>query len=121
MEEIEHLASVELGTAADPVAAGRLGGGEDVVLCGFGDLVLAALSVGQAEVGHVKARLDEVAGGFCVGDEGVVDGDGTGAVAGVLGEVGDLEAEEVVVRVLVGEAFLDYQSFGVAGVVAEEE
>jgi hypothetical protein len=85
VEEIEHFASVELGAATNPVAAGGLGGCEDVVLCGFGDLVLAALGVGQAEVGHVKARLDEVAGSFCVRDQDVVDGNGAGAVSGVLG------------------------------------
>ena len=51
----------------------------------------------------------------------LVDGDGAGAVAGVLGEIGDFEAEEIVAGVLVGEAFLDGDGFGVAGVVAEEE
>ena len=52
VEEIQHLAGVESGAMADPVAACRLGGGKDVVLGGFGDLVLAALGVGEAEVGH---------------------------------------------------------------------
>jgi hypothetical protein len=121
VEEVEHLAGVKLGAAADPVAAGGLGGGEDVVLCGFSDLVLASLGVGETEVGHVEARFYEIAGLLCVGEDGVVLGDGAGAVAGVFGEVGDLEAEEVVVRVLVGEALLNDESFGVTGVVAEEE
>jgi len=118
VEEVEHLSGVELGAATDPVAAGGLGGGEDVVLCGCGDLVLAALGVGEAEVGHVEAWFDEVAGLLCVGEDGVVLGDGAGAVAGVFGEVGDLEAEEVVVGVLVGETFLNDESLGVTGIVA---
>ena len=50
----------------------------------------------------LEARLDEVSGLLCVGEDGAVDGDGAGTVAGVLGEVGDLEAEEVVVGKLVG-------------------
>jgi hypothetical protein len=121
VEEVEHLSGVELGAAADPVAAGGLGGGEDVVLCGCGNLVLAALGVGETEVGHVEARLDEVAGLLCVREDGVVLGDGAGAVAGVFGEVGDLEAEEIVVGILVGESLLDDESFGIARVVAEKE
>ena len=121
VEEVEHFAGVELGAAAEPVAAGGLGGGEEVVLGGFGDLVLAALGVGQAQVGHVQARFDEVAGFLGVGEDFAVDGDGAGAVAGVLGEVGDLEAEEEVVGILVGEALLDDDGLGVAGVVAQEE
>ena len=121
VEEVEHFAGVELGAAAEPVAATGLGGGLQVVLHGVGDVVLTALGVGEAEVSHVEARLDEVAGLFGVGENFAVDGDGAGAVAGVLGEIGDLEAEEIVVGILVGEAFLDDDGLGVAGVVAEEE
>jgi hypothetical protein len=55
----------------------------------------------------VEAGLEEVAGLFGVGEDLLVDGDGAGAVAGVLGEVGDFETEEIVVWVLVGEALLD--------------
>jgi hypothetical protein len=121
VEEVEHLSGVELGAAAEPVAAGGLGGGEEIVLRGVGDFVLAALGVGQAEVGHVEAGFGEVAWLFGVGEDVAVDGDGAGAVAGVLGEVGDLDAEEVVAGVLVGEALLDDDGLGVAGVVAQEE
>jgi hypothetical protein len=121
VEEIEHLAGVELGAAAEPVGAGGLSGGEEVVLCGFGDLVLAALGIGESPVGHVEAGIDEVAGLFGVGDDLLVEGDGGGAVAGVFGEVGDFEAEEIVVGILVGETFLDGDGFGVAAVVAQEE
>jgi hypothetical protein len=121
VEEVEHLAGVELGSAAEPVGGGGLGGGEEVVLCGLGDLVLAALGVCEAPVGHVEARLDEVAGLFGVGDDLLVEGDGSGAVAGVLGEVGDFQAEDVVVWVLVGEAFLDDDGFLIAAVVTQEE
>jgi hypothetical protein len=121
VEDVEHFAGVELGTAADPVAAAGLGGSSEIVLCGIGDLVLATLRVGEAEVGHVETRVDEVAGLFGVGENRAVDDDGGGAVAGVLGEVGDFEPEEIVVRKLVGEALLDGDSLGVAGVVAQEE
>jgi hypothetical protein len=121
VEQVEHFAGVELGAAAQPIAAGVLGCGEKVVLGGFGDLVLAALGVGQPPVGHVQVRLDKVAGFVCVGENLAVDGDGAGSVARVLGEVGDLDAEEKVVRVLVGEALLDDDGFGVAGIVAQEE
>jgi hypothetical protein len=121
VEEIEHFAGVELGAAADPVAAGGLGGGFEVILRGVGDIVLAALGVGETEVGHVKAGFDEVAGLVCVGKDFAVDGDGAGAVAGVLGEVGDFDAEEKVVGVLVGETFLNDDGLEVAGVVAQEE
>ncbi len=62
VEEVEHLAGVELGTAAEPVAALGLGGGVEIVFGGFGDEVLAALGVGEAEVGHLEARVDEVIG-----------------------------------------------------------
>ncbi len=68
-----------------------------------------------------SAGIDEVAGFGGVGEDGFVDGDGAGAVAGVLGEVGLFEAEEVVVGVLGGEAVLDDDGLGIAGVVAEEE
>jgi len=121
VKEIEHLAGVELGSTAQPIAAGRLGCGEKVVLCGFGDLVLAALGVGQTPIDHVQVGFDEVTGLLRVGEDGLIDGDGARTVAGVLGEVGDLDAEEEVVGVLVGEAFLDDDGFGVAGVVAQEE
>lgn len=121
MEKVEHLAGVELGAAADPVAAGGLGGRLQVVLRCFGDVVLSALGVGQAEVGHVKTRLDEVAGFSGVGENLAIDGDGAWAVAGVLGEVGDFEAEEIVVRILVGETFLDDDGLLVARVVTKEE
>ena len=121
VKEVEHLACVELGAAAQPIAAGGLGRDFEIVLCGFGDLVLAALGVSQTPIGHVQVGLDEVAGLLCVGEDLAVDGDGAGAVAGVLGEVGDLDAEEEVAWVLVGEAFLDDDGLGIAGVVAEEE
>ena len=107
VEEVEHLAGVELGAAAEPVAAVGLGGGFEVVLGGVLDVVLAALGVGEAEPGHLKAGVDEVAGFVGVGEDGFVDGDGAGAVSGVLGEVGLFEAEEIVVGVLGGEAVLD--------------
>ena len=84
-------------------------------------MVLAALGVGEAEVGHLQAGVDEVAGLLGVGEDLFVDGDGAGAVAGVLGEVGLFEAEEIVVGILDGEAVLDDDGLGVAGVVAEEE
>ena len=96
VEEVEHLAGVELSAAADPVAATGLGGGLEVVLGSFGDLVLAALRVGEAKVGHVKAGFDEVARFFRVVEDGVVEGDGSGSIAGVLSQVGDLETEEIV-------------------------
>jgi hypothetical protein len=102
VEEVEHFAGVELGAATDPVAAGGLGGGGEVALGCTGDVVLATLGVGQAEVGHVQTRVDEVVRLFGVGEDGAVEGDGTGAVAGVLGEIGDLDTEEKVVGVLVG-------------------
>ncbi len=121
VEEVEHLAGVELGTAAYPVGAGGLGGGFHVVAGGGFDLVLAALGVGEAEPGHVGAGGDEVAGFGGVGEDDFVDGDGGGAVAGVLGEVGLFEAEEIVVGVLDGEAVLDDEGLGIAAVVAEEE
>ena len=56
-----------------------------------------------------------------VGDDLLVESDGCGAVAGVFGEVGDFEAEEIVVGVLVGETFLDDDGLGIAAVVAEKE
>jgi hypothetical protein len=121
VEEVEHFAGVELGAAAQPIAAGGLGGGLKIILGGFGDLVLAALGVGEAPVGHVQVGVDEVPGLVCVGEDLAVDGDGSGAVAGVFGEVGDFEAEEEVVGVLFGQAFLDDDGFGVTGVVAQEE
>ena len=121
VEEVEHFSSVELGAAANPVAAGGLSGCLQVILCGGSDLVLAAQRVGQAEVGHMEAGLDEVAWIFCVGEDGVVEDDGSETVAGVFSEIGYFEAEEVVVRVLVCEAFLDADGFGVASVVAEEK
>ncbi len=85
VEEVEHLAGVELGAAAEPVGAGGLGGGVEVVLCGFGDLVLSALGVGEAPVGHVKAGFDEVARLLRVGDDLLVESDGSRAIAGVFG------------------------------------
>src|SRR5258708_30910158 len=66
VEEVEHFARVELSAAADPIAAGGLRGGEEVVLCRAGDVVLAALGVGEAEAGHVQPRLGRGAGLFCV-------------------------------------------------------
>ena len=60
-------------------------------------------------------------GALGVGDDLLVGGDGFEAVTFVLEEVGDFEAEEVVVGVLVGEAALDDEGFGVAGFVAEED
>jgi sugar (pentulose or hexulose) kinase len=62
VEEVEHLAGVELGALAEPVAAGGLSGGFEVVAGGVGDLVLSALGVGEAEEGHLEAGLVEVAG-----------------------------------------------------------
>jgi len=67
LEEVEHFAGVELGAAANPITAGRLGGGGEVVLRCVGYLVLAALGVGEAEVGHVEARFDKVSGFVGVG------------------------------------------------------
>jgi len=121
VEEVEHFAGVELGSAADPVAACGLGSGSEIVLRGFGDLVLTAFCVGEAEVGHVEARLNEVGGILRVGEDGAVESDGSRSVAGVLGEVRDLEAEEVVVGVLVGETLLNDDGLCVASVVAQEE
>jgi hypothetical protein len=121
VEEIEHLAGVELGAAANPVAAGGLSGGFDVAPGGVGDLVLAALGVGEAEVGHVEAGFVEVAGFLCVGEDGLVEGDGGGAVAFIFGEICLFEAEEEVAGILLGEAAFDGEGLGIAGVVAEEE
>ncbi len=121
MEEIEHFTGVELGAALEPFAAFGLGGGVEVVLCGGGDLVLAALGVGEAEVGHLQAGIDEEAGFAGVCEEALVGGDGSGAVALVFGEVGLFEAEEVVAGELLREAVLDGEGFGIAGVVAQEE
>jgi hypothetical protein len=69
----------------------------------------------------VQVGFDEVAGFLCVVEDLAVDGDGAGSVAGVLGQVGDLDAEEEVVRVLLGEPFLNDDSLGVAAVVAQKE
>jgi hypothetical protein len=93
VEEIEHTAGVELGAATNPVAAGGLGGCLEVALGGVGDLVLAALGVGKTEVGHVEAWLNEVTGLAGVGEDGLIEGDGGGAVAFILGEIGLFEAE----------------------------
>src|SRR5580765_6766027 len=87
VEEVEHLAGVELGSAAEPVTALGLRGGVEVVLGGVAEQVLAALGVGEAEVGHLQARVDEVAGLAGVFEDALVGGDGGGAVAFVLGEV----------------------------------
>ena len=121
VKEVEHFSGVELGATAQPIAAGGLSGGEEVVLCCSRDVVLAAFCIGQTPVGHVQAGFDEVAGFLRVGEDLAVDGDGAGTVAGVLGEVGDLDAEEEVARVLVGEAFLNDDGLGIAAVVAQEE
>ncbi len=121
MEQVVHLSGVKLGAAAEPIAALRLIGGYEIVLRGVTDLILAALGIGEAKPGHLEAGVDEVAGLAGVCEDGFVDRDRGGAVAGVLGQVGLLEAEEVVARVFGGEAMLDDESFGVAGVVAEEE
>src|SRR6185437_8113023 len=64
---------------------------------------------------------DEVAGLLRVGEDRLVGGDGLIAVTFVLEKIGDLEHEEEVVRVLLGEAALDLQGFGVVAVVAQEE
>ena len=121
VEEVVHLASVEFGSLAEPVAAVGLEGGLGEAVGGSGDVVVAALGVGHAEPGHLKVGVDEVAGLFCVGDDFLVGGDGFEAVAFVFEEVGYFEAEEVVVGELLGEATLDDEGLRVAGVVAEED
>jgi len=121
MEEVEHLAGVQLGAALEPFGALWLGGGVEVVLGCLSDLVLAALSVGQAEVGHLQARIDEIAGLAGVLENTLVGGNSTGAVALVLGEVGLFEAEEIVAGELLGQAALNGEGLGIARIVAKEE
>ena len=126
MEEVVHLAGVELGTLLEPVAAVGLESCLGVAVGGTLDVVVAALGVGHAEPGHLEARVGEIAcpvdGGLLgVGYDLFVGGDGFETVAFVFEEIGDFEAEEVVVGVLVGEAVLDEEGFGVAGVMAEED
>ena len=88
VEEVEHLACVELGTATEPFAAFGLGGGVEIIFGGFGDEVLTALGVGEAEVGHLEARVDEVIGLAGVFKNFFVDADCSRAVALVLGKIG---------------------------------
>jgi hypothetical protein len=69
----------------------------------------------------VETRLDEVAWLLSVCEDGLIAGDGSGAVAGVLGEVCHFEVEEIVMGKLIGETFLHDEGLGIAGVVTEEE
>ena len=121
MEDIEHLAGVELGAFAEPVRAVGLVGGGEIVGGGGGSVVLAAGGFGKAEVGHLKAWIDEEVRAAGVVDNLAIDGNGSWAVALVFAEVGFFKAEEVVARVLGGEGALDGEGFCVAAVVAEEE
>lgn len=121
VEQVEHLSGIELGAATEPVAALGLVGGFEVVLGGALDVVLATLGVGEAEPGKLETRVDEEVGLAGVGEDGLVGSDSLGAVAGVLGEVGFFQAVEVVAGELCGEAVLDDEGLGVAGVVAQEE
>ena len=121
VEEVEHLAGVELGAFAKPITAVGLRGGGEVVGGGGVEVVLAAGGLSEAEEGHLETGIDEEVGFASVVDDLAVDGDGSGAVTLVLAEVGFFQAEEIVARVLAGEGALDGEGLGVAGVVAEEE
>ena len=126
VEEVVHLAGAEFGAFAEPVGGGGLKGGLGVAEGGALDVVIAALGVGETEPGELKAGVGEVrhaveGRALGVGDDLLVGGDGVETLALVFEEVGDFEAEEEVVGVLGGEAALDDEGFGVAGLVAEED
>lgn len=84
VEEVEHLAGVKLGAASEPVATLGLIGGVEVIFGGFGDEVLAALGIGEAEVGHLQAGIYEVVGLAGIFEDFFVGGYGCGTVAFVL-------------------------------------
>ena len=121
MEEVEHLSGIELGAATEPIGAFGLGCGFEIILRGFGDLVLASLRVGQAEIGHLETGVDEVVGLAGVFEDSLVGCDCSRAIAFVFGQVGFFEAEEIVVGILLGQATLNGEGFWIAGIVAQEE
>ena len=85
------------------------------------DIVLTSLGVGETEPCELESGIDEVVGLGGVGEDGFVGCDRGRSVAGILGEVCFLKAEEIVVGELLGESSLDDEGLLVAGVVAEEE
>ncbi len=106
-----------LRAASKPVATGWLRRGREIVRSGFGYVILPTLRVGQPEVGHMQARLEEVPGTVAVSDHVFVERNRSRAIAFILGEVGLFKAEEVVMRKLLGQAALHCQRLRVAAVV----
>ena len=121
VEEIEHLAGVELSAATKPFAALGLGGGVEIVLSGVCYEVLAALGIGEAEVGHLQPGIDKEARRSRLVEDTLIGCDSAGTVAFILGEICFFEAKEIVAGKLSCEAVLDSEGFGIATVVTQEK